>query len=81
MNKTMSNKQKTAWLCTTALFMAMNIAMSSFGVPVPGGHLYMNDIIICTAAIILDPIAAFMVGGVGAFLETITREIKRPASS
>ncbi len=68
MNKTMSNKQKTAWLCTTALFMAMNIAMSSFGVPVPGGHLYMNDIIICTAAIILDPIAAFMVGGVGAFL-------------
>ena len=28
----------------------------------------MNDIIICTAAIILDPFAAFMVGGVGAFL-------------
>ena len=27
----------------------------------------MNDIIICTAAIILDPFAAFMVGGVGAF--------------
>ena len=48
--------------------MALNIAMSSFGVPVPGGHLYMNDIIICTAAIILDPFAAFMVGGVGAFL-------------
>ena len=28
----------------------------------------MNDIIICIAAIILDPLAAFMVGGVGAFL-------------
>ena len=38
------------------------------GVPVPGGHLYMNDIIICTAAILLDPLAAFTVGGVGAFL-------------
>lgn len=50
------------------MFMALNVAMSSFGVPVPGGHLYMNDIIICTAAIILDPFAAFMVGGVGAFL-------------
>ena len=48
--------------------MALNVAMSSFGVPVPGGHLYMNDIVICTAAIILDPFAAFMVGGVGAFL-------------
>lgn len=50
------------------MFMALNVAMSSFGVPVPGGHLYMNDIIICMAAIILDPFAAFMVGGVGAFL-------------
>ena len=62
------NKRTTYWLCTTAVFMALNIAMSSFGVPVPGGHLYMNDIIICTAAIILDPLSAFMVGGVGAFL-------------
>ena len=48
--------------------MALNVAMSSFGVPVPGGHLYLNDIIICTAAIILDPFAAFCVGGIGAFL-------------
>ena len=58
----------TYWLCVTALFMALNIAMSSFSLPVPGGHLYMNDIVICTAAILLDPLAAFMVGGVGAFL-------------
>ena len=68
MIKNKSSKRTTVWLCTTALFMALNVAMSSFGVPVPGGHLYMNDIIICTAAIILDPLAAFMVGGVGAFL-------------
>lgn len=61
-------KHTTYWICSTALFMALNIAMSSFGVPVPGGHLYMNDIVICTAAILLDPLAAFMVGGVGAFL-------------
>ena len=64
-----SNVRKaTLQLCITAMFMAMNVAMSSFGVPVPGGHLYMNDVIICTAAIILDPFSAFMVGGVGAFL-------------
>ena len=63
------NTKRTAlWLCTTAMFMALNIAMSSFGVPVPGGHLYMNDIVICTASILLDPSGAFMVGGVGAFL-------------
>ena len=58
----------TRWLCVSALFMALNIIMSSFGVPVPGGHLYLNDIIIDTAAILLDPLAAFLVGGLGAFL-------------
>ncbi len=63
-----TKKRTTLWLCTTAMFMALNVAMSSFGVPVPGGHLYMNDIVICTASILLDPFAAFMVGGVGAFL-------------
>ena len=63
-----NTKKTTLWLCTTAMFMALNVIMSSFGVPVPGGHLYMNDIIICTAAILMDPLAAFMVGGVGAFL-------------
>lgn len=56
------------WLTVTALFMAMNVALSSFGVPVPGGHFYLNDIVIATAAILLDPLGAFMVGGVGAFL-------------
>lgn len=68
MREKKSNRKTAVWLCTTALFMALNVAMSSFGVPVPGGHLYLNDIIICTAAILLDPFAAFMVGGVGAFL-------------
>lgn len=66
------NAQKsnaTLAICITALFMALNIMMSSFGLPVPGGHLYLNDVIICTAAILLDdPKAAFIVGGVGAFL-------------
>ena len=63
------NKKKTVlWLCITSVFTALNVVMSSLGVPVPGGHLYMNDIVICTAAIILDPLAAVIVGGVGAFI-------------
>lgn len=56
------------WLTVTAVFMAINVALSSFGMPVPGGHLYLNDIVICTAAILLDPLGAFAVGGIGAFL-------------
>lgn len=59
---------KVRWLTVTAMLMALNIALSSFGVPVPGGHLYLNDIVICTAGILLDPLGAFAVGGIGAFL-------------
>ncbi|NLG89939.1 MAG: ECF transporter S component [Clostridiaceae bacterium] len=55
-------------LTVTAMFMAMNIALSSFGIPVPGGRLYLNDIVICLAAILLDPLPAFAVGGIGAFI-------------
>ena len=61
-------KHTTLWLTTTAMFMAATIALSSFSIPVPGGHLYLCDVAICTAAILLDPVAAFLVGGVGAFL-------------
>lgn len=68
----MNTKRKygTRWLCTTALLMAMNIimSMSVFSVPVPGGHLYLNDVIICFASLTLDPVGAFCVGGIGAFL-------------
>lgn len=58
----------TRWMTVTAMLMALNIAMSSFSIPVPGGHLYLNDAVICTAALLLDPLGAFLVGGVGAFL-------------
>lgn len=68
MQKKISKEKTTLWICSIAMFTALNVIMSSFGIPVPGGHLYLNDIVICTAAILLDPLAAFMVGGVGAFL-------------
>lgn len=62
-------KMTTGLLCLTALFMGINIMLSSFGLPVPGGRLYLNDIIICTASILLDNYwCAFAVGGIGAFL-------------
>ena len=57
-------------LTLAAVLMAMNIIMSTsvLSIPVPGGHMYLNDVIICTAAILLDPLYAFIVGGVGAFI-------------
>ncbi len=61
-------KLTTVKLTAAALFMGMNIALSSFGIPVPGGHLYLCDAVICIAAVLLDPVEAFIVGGVGSFL-------------
>ena len=57
-------------LTLTAVLLGMNIIMSSsiLSVPVPGGHMYLNDVIIVMAAMILDPFCAMIVGGVGAFL-------------
>ena len=68
MSHAKSGRAVTVRLTVTALLMAMNIALSSFGVPVPGGHLYLNDVVICLAALLLNPVEAFIVGGIGAFL-------------
>lgn len=56
------------WITISALFMALTVALASFGVPIPAGNLYLCDVSIDMAALILDPLAAFVVGGVGAFL-------------
>ena len=64
----MMNHNTTKKITLTALLMAMNIVMSSFSVPTPVGGMYLNDIIIVAAAILLEPTYAFMVGGVGAFI-------------
>lgn len=61
-------KITTLRLTTAAVFMAMTIALSSFGIPVPGGHLYLCDVAICLGAILVNPLEAFIVGGVGSFL-------------
>ena len=67
MQKSHSSVKK---LTISAVLLAMNIIMSSsvLSVPVPGGHMYLNDLIIVTAAVLLDPLYAMAVGGLGAFL-------------
>lgn len=67
----MENEKKrralTLKICTVALFCGANIALSSFGIPVPGGHLYLNDAVIASSALFFDPLSSFFIGGVGAF--------------
>lgn len=51
-----------------AVFMSLVIALSSVSIPVPGGHLYANDIIICLAALLFTPKESMFIAGIGAFL-------------
>ncbi len=44
-NSSLRRRSPVRWLTVTALLMAVNIALSSFGMPVPGGHLYLNDVV------------------------------------
>ena len=70
-NDTVGLPHKIKWITLCGLLMAINTIFSSFSVPVPGGHIYLNDIIIVIAALSLDPLGAFLVGGVGAFLSIV----------
>lgn len=65
-----NKKMLTRNICLTGIFMAINIVLSSsiFSIPVPGGHFYANDIIICLSGLLLSPVYAFCVGGIGSFL-------------
>lgn len=59
---------KTFRFTLMALFMALVVVLSSFGINVPGGHLYLNDVAIVLAALLFNPKEAFIVCGIGAFL-------------
>ena len=57
----------TKRLTLMALMMALVIVLSSFSLTVPGGHLYLNDVVIVLAAL-FNPKDALLVCGLGAFL-------------
>ncbi|MDD6995825.1 MAG: ECF transporter S component [Candidatus Borkfalkiaceae bacterium] len=56
-------------LCYVAVLTALNVVLASFSVPTPvGAHIYLTDAAIIFAGLVLDPVSAFIVGGVGAFI-------------
>lgn len=64
-------KKKTAifstkWIAYTALLTAMVVATGYIpGIPVITGKIYWCDFAIYTAAYLMDPLSAFIVGGIG----------------
>ncbi len=63
-------KYSVKWMTVCAMLMAVNVVLSSrpLSIPVPGGAMYLNDAVITLAACLLDPLGAFVVGGLGALL-------------
>lgn len=69
----MSNKSKaiysTKWIAYTAMLTALVIATGFIPpVPTPAGRIYWVDGIVLIAAFLMDPLSAFISGGVGTFL-------------
>lgn len=52
----------------TAVLTAITAALCSFHIPLGFANLYLVDIAVCMAGILLTPFFAFVAGGVGAFL-------------
>lgn len=56
-------------ICYVALLTALNVVLASFSIPTPvGAHIYLTDAAIIFAGLVFDPVSAFIVGGVGAFI-------------
>lgn len=68
----MKNKKAlftTKWIAYTAMMTALVVATTAIPpAPTPAGNVYWCDGAIFLAAYLLDPIAAFIVGGMGTFL-------------
>ena len=67
-NTSLRKKNPARWIALTGVFTALNIILASLPIPTPAGNIYLCDMIICTAALLLDPIAGFVVGGIGSFI-------------
>lgn len=60
----------TKRITLAALFMALVIILSSsyLSVPIPGGHFYVNGILICLVGLLFPPTESVIVAGIGSFI-------------
>ncbi len=67
----------TKWITYTAIMTALVVATGFIpAIPTPAGNIYWVDGVVLIAAYLLDPLAAFIAGGVGSLLYDI---LKSPA--
>lgn len=71
----MKNKKAqftTKWITYTAILTALVVATNFIpAIPGPGGNIYWVDGMVLIAAYLMDPLSAFIAGGVGSFIYDI----------
>lgn len=55
-------------MCITAMFMALCALAGVYALPVGAAHIYLTDVFVCIAALLLPPSVSWIAGGIGAFL-------------
>ena len=75
-NDTNGLPHKIKWITLCGLLMAINTIFSSFSIPVPGGHIYLNDIIIVIAALSLAFLGDFFFYPLPMFVSLATHGIR-----
>ena len=62
-------KFTTKWIAYVAVMTALVVATNFIpAIPTPAGRIYWVDGVVLIAAFLLDPLAAFIAGGVGSLL-------------
>lgn len=68
----MKNKKAfftTKWIAYTAMLTALVVATNFIpAIPIPPGRIYWVDAVVLIAAYLMDPVSAFIAGGIGSFL-------------
>lgn len=58
----------TKWITLTALMTALTVVTAQLYLPLPIGNVYLCDAIIFLASFLLDPVSAFLAGGLGTLI-------------
>lgn len=62
-------KFTTKWIAYTAMFTALVVATNFIpAIPTPAGRIYWVDGVVLIGAYLMDPLAAFIAGGIGSLL-------------
>lgn len=67
-NAGVPQRERIRLMCQSAMFMALIALTGAFSIPAGMAHIYLTDVFVCTAALLLPPVYGCAAGALGAFL-------------